>query len=225
MGSLLLIGLGGLGAAAASALAAGGVKRLGLADPDRTEISNLHRQVLYRGADVGRMKVESARERLLERSPGLEVEIFPRALQRPEEIAEAAAGYAAVVDCSDNFATRFAANDAAFLCGKPLVHGAATGFRGQLMTIVPGESACLRCLFGGPPEEEGATCREAGVLGTLPAQVGVLMALEALKLLNGEGGTLTDRMLTIDLARGVRREVPLRRNSHCSACFPSGAAE
>lgn len=219
---ILLLGVGGLGSATALALAVAGVNRLGLVDDDVVALSNVHRQILFRTSDIGQSKVALARRQLGILHPTCQVEQIPRRLETSEEIAAVAAGYAVVVDGSDNFATRFAANDAAVSHSFPLVHGAATGMRGQLCVIPAGGQPCLRCLFGGPPTRLGATCRSEGVLGPLVGEVGWLMAMEAVKLLCGIGQPLRGRLLTIDLVAAKRRVIPLTANPHCTVC--SGSA-
>ncbi|MBF0127134.1 MAG: HesA/MoeB/ThiF family protein [Magnetococcales bacterium] len=212
---VLLIGAGGLGCAAALALTMGGIPRLGLADPDGVSLSNLHRQILYRSADIGTAKVRCAARRLEELAPGLRVDLHPRRLDTVEAIAGIARGYAVTIDASDNFITRFAANDAAIREGFTLVHGAAIGFVGQLMTITPGACACLRCLFTAPPATDGPTCQNEGVLGPLVGEVGWLMAMEAIKVLRGVGHPLRNRMLTLDLLTGKRRAIQVPLNPRC----------
>lgn len=216
---VLLIGAGGLGSAVARALGESGLElRLGLADPDRVSLSNLHRQGLYREKDIGAEKVEIARRVLHHRHPQLRVTPLFTRLEAVDAIGAAAGDYDLVVDGSDNFPTRFAANDAAVRYGFPLIHGAATGLRGQVMTIVPGQGACLRCLFGGPPHEDAPTCQQAGILPPLAAEVGWLMAMEAVKWITRQGQLLVNRLLTLDLTTGQRRQVPLRRHPHCPVC-------
>ncbi|MEO5364456.1 MAG: HesA/MoeB/ThiF family protein, partial [Magnetococcus sp. DMHC-8] len=202
----------------AMALAAAGVGRLGLADDDQVALSNLHRQILYGTADIGQGKAGQAGLRIRERYPACHVEPIPRRLTDRDAIGAVASEYAVVVDGSDNFATRFAANDAAVWYRFPLVHGAATGVRGQLCTIASGGRPCLRCLFGGPPPREGATCRTEGVFGPLVGEVGWLMALEVVKLLQGAGRPLLGRLLTIDVWSARRRIVPWATDPHCPAC-------
>ncbi|MEO5333986.1 MAG: HesA/MoeB/ThiF family protein [Magnetococcus sp. YQC-5] len=211
---VLLIGAGGLGCAVALALTLGTLSRLGVVDSDQVSLSNLHRQILYRVDDIGRDKVTQVAESMRALSPQMEVNCHVRRLDSVEAIAELARGYAVIIDASDNFTTRFAANDAAIQTGITLVHGAAIGFRGQLMTIVPGSDACLRCLFGAPPVEEGPTCQNQGVFGPLVGEVGWLMALEAIKLIRG-GHPLRNRMLTLDALSGKRRIVPVPPNPQC----------
>lgn len=217
---ILLLGAGALGCGAAMGLAAAGPPHptLRVADGDRVELSNLQRQVLYRMPDLGQPKVRGVGHRLPEWGAHTRVEPLERRLESPDQIVAALSGCRVMLDGSDNFATRFAANDAALATGLPLVHGAATGQRGQVMTILPGRSACLRCLFQGPPEEAGPTCRQAGVVGPGAGLVGWLMALEAVKLLTGIGTPLTDGVLTLDFATGRQRLVPLPRQRGCPGC-------
>ncbi|MBF0590386.1 MAG: HesA/MoeB/ThiF family protein [Magnetococcales bacterium] len=214
----LLIGAGGLGSSAAWALAAAGVSRLGVVDDDRVSLSNLHRQVIYTVEDVGCLKVEALARRLADQGFSGVVELYRQRLESPEEMANLARGYGVVVDGSDNFSTRFAANDAALASGRPLVHGAAIGLRGQVMTIQPGISACLRCLFHGPPDGDERSCSDDGVLGPIVAEVGGWMALEAMKLLRDVGVPLLNRILTIDMGRSHRRLVSVPRQAGCPGC-------
>ncbi|MBF0370083.1 MAG: HesA/MoeB/ThiF family protein [Magnetococcales bacterium] len=213
-----MIGAGGLGSAAALALAAAGVERLGLADADTVALSNLQRQVLYQKADIGLSKVAQSQHHLSQRQPGLTIRTHPIRLEGVAGISEVAEGYRVIIDGSDNFATRFAANDAALALNRPLVHGAVVRFQGQVMSVVPGSSPCLRCLFGAPPPVAGGSCVDEGVLGPMAGELGWLMAMEAVKLLRGEGKPLLGRLLTIDGLRGIRREVPFRKHPRCPAC-------
>jgi adenylyltransferase/sulfurtransferase len=216
--SVLVVGVGALGCAAADALAAAGVSRISLVDPDRVERSNLHRQLLHRTSDLGRPKVESAAERLGARYPRLAITTAAVRL----DAANAAAlmrDQACVIDATDGIATKFLVNDLAVGHGVPLVHGGIVRFQGQLLTILPGESACYRCLFGAPPEDGSVpSCQEAGVLGSLAGTIGTLQAAEAIRLLTGTGALLTDRLLTYDALAGRWRHVRLRRNPSCPAC-------
>jgi molybdopterin/thiamine biosynthesis adenylyltransferase len=217
-GSVLVVGAGALGCAAAEALAAAGIGRLGLIDPDRVERSNLHRQLLHRAADLGRFKVESARDRLRARYPALRIDAAPVRLD-----ADNAAAFfttrRCVVDATDGIATKFLLNDLAVALGVPLVHGGILRFQGQLMTIVPAVSACYRCLFTAPPDEGTVpSCQEAGVLGSLAGTIGTLQAAEAIRLVTGHGVVLRDRLLTYDALAGRFRHVRVRRNPACAAC-------
>jgi len=216
-GKVLIIGVGGLGAPAAIALARAGVGTLGLVDPDVVEISNLHRQPLYDTADVGRAKVDVAAARLQALVPDLAAET------RRERVG---AGHAAllgrfdvVLDGTDTIAAKFAVNDAAVAAGVPLVHAGVLGFRAQLTTIVPGRTACYRCVFEEePPPGDVPSCQEAGVLGPVTALAGALQAAEAIRLLTGEVPAFAGRLLAVDVHAGTSRIVPLAVNVRCPAC-------
>lgn len=217
---VLLIGAGGLGCAAALALAQAGVDRLTIADPDCIALSNLHRQILYQTRETGLGKASQAALRLGQVAGSLRVTPVCQRLDTPEAIGALGRTHAVTLDASDNFTTRFAANDAAIRERFPLIHGAAIGWMGQLMTIDPGRSACLRCLFGGPPEAEGATCQNQGVSGPLVGETGWLMALETVKLLGKIGQPLWNRLLTIHALTGQRRAVPFRPDPRCPCHHP-----
>lgn len=219
--SVLVIGVGALGCAAADALAGAGIGRLGLVDFDRVERSNLHRQLLHRTADLGRPKVESARAALVARHPALAVSAAAVRFDA-EHAAALVDGQACVVDATDGIATKFLINDLVVGLGKPLVHAGIVRFQGQLMTILPGVSACYRCLFGAPPPDGSVpSCQEAGVLGSLAGTVGTLQAAEAIRLVTGTGTLLTDRLLTYDALTTRFRHVRLRRNPTCPTCRSS----
>lgn len=195
MADALLIGAGGLGVAVARGLVAAGIKDLIVVDADKVALSNLHRQVLYGTDDLNQPKAErlaAALKPLAVDPDGVVIRPWNRRLEGVRQIARAARLARVLVDGSDNFATRFAANDAALITGRPLVHGAAIGLRGQVMTILPGRSACLRCLFGEPPDEEGANCAAEGVLGPVVGEVGWLMALHTMQLLEQMTQDLSD---------------------------------
>jgi molybdopterin/thiamine biosynthesis adenylyltransferase len=214
----LVVGVGGLGSPAALALARAGIGELGLVDPDVVEISNLHRQLLYEEGDIGRAKVEVAAERLRTVASALRIttwqERFPDG-----DAAAALAGYDVVLDGTDTIAAKFAVNDAAVAAGVPLVHAGVLGFRGQLMTVLPGETACYRCVFEEPPAPgEVPSCEEAGILGPTAALAGALAAAEAVRLITGERAGYAGRLLVIDAFGGHHRSVPLGRRPHCRTC-------
>ncbi len=216
-GPVLVVGVGALGCAAAEALAGAGVARIRLVDPDRVERSNLHRQLLHRTADLGRLKVVSATERLRARFPDAAVEAA--ALRVDGDATALFAAHACVIDATDGMEAKFTLNDVAVRAGVPLVHAGITRFVGQLLTIVPGRSACLRCLFTTPPAEgEVASCREAGILGSLAGTIGLLQAAEAVRIVTGAGGLLEGRLLTHDALACRWREVRVRPNRGCTAC-------
>jgi molybdopterin/thiamine biosynthesis adenylyltransferase len=215
---ILIVGVGGLGAPAAAALADAGVGTLGLVDPDVVETSNLHRQPLYDDAAVGRLKVEVAAARLHALRPDLEIETHRL---RVETDASLLARFDVVVDGTDSIASKFALNDLAVAARRPLVHAGVVGLRAQLLTVLPGRAACYRCVFEAPPPpEELVSCTEAGVLGPLPAFVGALQAAEAVRLATGAAPLFADRLLTVDALSGTWRSVPLARRLSCAACGP-----
>jgi molybdopterin-synthase adenylyltransferase len=217
-GRVLIIGAGGLGSPAAQYLAAAGVGRIGVADGDRVELSNLQRQVIHGTSDLGRPKALSARDRMLEINPGVEVECFAEWLT-PENIGAVVARYDFVLDATDNFEAKFLINDACLAAGVSYSHGGILKFQGQTMTVRPRESTCYRCIFPDPPEPDVAlSCSKAGVIGVLPGVIGAIQATEAVKFLLGIGELLTSRLLTYDLLTMRFREVALGRNPDCPAC-------
>ena len=217
--SVFIIGAGGLGSPAAMYLAAAGVGRIGIADADAVDLSNLQRQILHSEADLDRPKVASAAETLSGINSEVEIVTFEGKVTE-ENIAELIADYDIVLDCTDNFASKFAINDGCVKARKPFVHAGIAGFTGQLMTVIPGETTCYRCIFEEPPEEgEGLTCSEAGVLGAVAGTIGTLQALEAIKYLTGAGELLTGKMLTFDGLTMKFRTVPFpNRRKGCEAC-------
>ncbi|HXG52344.1 MAG TPA: HesA/MoeB/ThiF family protein [candidate division Zixibacteria bacterium] len=216
---VLVVGAGGLGSPAALYLAAAGIGGLGLVDSDRVELSNLQRQILHSTADIGRPKVESARERLRQLNPEVAVETYPLRLEA-DNAAEIFAGYDFIVDGSDNFATKFLVNDQAVALGKPFSHAGIVRLQGQTMTVIPGKSACYRCVFREPPPPaEIPGCQQAGILGAVAGTIGSIQAAEAIKVLAGiEEGLLTDRLLTFDARAMKFHAVEVRRDQSCSAC-------
>jgi adenylyltransferase/sulfurtransferase len=214
-GSVLLIGAGGLGCGAALGLAAGGLGRLGVVDDDRVDESNLHRQVLH--DEPGAPKAASLARTLARRYPGTTV-IAHEERFTPANAARLLAGHDVLVDGSDNLATKFLANDAAVLAGKPLVHAAAVGTGGQLLTVPAGGRPCYRCLFEELPAEEAQSCAEAGVLGPVPGVLGALQAAEALRLLRGETPACAGRLIRYDSSALSVRSVRFRPNRLCRVC-------
>lgn len=214
---VLVVGAGGLGAPAAAALAAAGVGTLGLIDPDRVDASNLPRQTLYDDADVGLPKVEVAAARLAERTPGLRTHTLFRRFTAAD--VAIAAAWDAIVDGTDTIAAKFAVNDAAVAAGRPLVHAGVIGWRAQLTTILPGETACYRCVFEDePPAGDVPSCSEAGVVNATTALVAAFQAAEATRILSGARPALAGRLLAIDLSTGLHRTIPLARRPGCPAC-------
>lgn len=215
---VLLVGAGGLGSAAALYLAAAGVGRLGIADGDRVELSNLQRQVLYRTVDVGRPKAEAARRVLSALNPECEVVAYPLevgAAHARELVAE----YEVVVDAVDNLAARYAVNDACVEAGRPLVEAAVRGTGGYVTVFPAGGRPCYRCLF---PESPARPDEPSGVLNAAAGLLGTLEAAEALKLLLGAGSTLVGQLLCVDLWINDFRLLPVAAAPGCPVCGPDG---
>ena len=218
---VLLVGAGGLGSPAALYLAAAGIGSLGIADADAVDLSNLQRQVLHGTSDIGRPKVESARDRLSDLNPRVELVLHPERLDSSNAL-EVIEPYDIVLDGSDNFPTRYLVNDACALVGRPYVYGSILRFEGQVSLFDAASGPCYRCLFRDPPPVELVPgCAEAGVLGVLPGIIGSLMALETIKLATGAGETLLGRMLLFDALRVRFREVTVRKDPECPVCGDS----
>ena len=222
---VLLIGAGGLGSPAAYYLAAAGVGTLGIVDHDTVDRSNLQRQILHTDARVGLSKVESARHTLKALNPSVEVIGFEERLSSAS-IERIFDGFDLVVDGSDNFATRYLVNDACVKLELPNVHGAVFRFEGQMSVFWPGgphDGPCYRCLYPEPPPPDQApSCAEGGVLGVLPGTIGMLQALEALKILLGIGRPLVGRLLCFDGLAGEFRELGIRLDPVCRYCATGG---
>jgi len=217
-GKVLLIGAGGLGAPIALYLAAAGVGTIGIADADTVDLGNLQRQVIHFTSDIGKPKVDSAREKMEAINPDVKVRTY-REWVSAANIMDMISDYDFVIDGTDNFAAKFLINDACVLAGKPYSHGGILQFDGQTMTVRPGESACYRCIFPEPPPKDGIpTCSQAGVIGVLPGVLGTIQATEAIKFLLGKGDLLTNRLLTYSALRMKFREIPLKRNPACPVC-------
>ncbi len=216
---VLCLGAGGLGSPAALYLAAAGVGTIGLVDNDRVALSNLHRQLLHGTGDVGRAKTESARERLREVNPQIEVRLHPCRFEsgNAEVILR---DYDLIVDGTDNFSTRYLSNDVAVFAGKPNVYGSIFRFDGQTTVFAPHLGGpCYRCLFPEPPPPGAVpSCAEAGVLGILPGIVGTMQATEALKLILGIGEPLIGRLVHFDALKMKFREFNLKRDPECPVC-------
>ena len=215
---VLLIGAGGLGSPAALYLAAAGVGTLGLVDFDAVDVSNLQRQVLHGTSDVGRSKLDSARDRLRDINPLVHVEGFPVRLNA-ENAREIAEGFDLILDGTDNFATRYLVNDLCVLLGVPNVYGSIFRFDGQASVFATAEGPCYRCLYREPPPAGLVpSCAEGGVLGVLPGLVGTIQATEAIKLITGAGTPLIGRLLLVDALHWRQRTVRVRRDPQCPAC-------
>jgi molybdopterin/thiamine biosynthesis adenylyltransferase len=215
---VLVIGAGGLGCPAVFALCAAGVRRIGVVDDDRVDATNIHRQIFHGVASVGELKVASLARAVAARFPDVVIEAEPIRF----DAASASAlvnRYDVIIDASDNFATKFLANDAAVLARRPLVHGAAVGTGGQLLTVQAGGCPCFRCLFEDiPPAGVGASCAEAGVLGPVPGVIGALQGAEAARLLRGETPRFLGRLFQYDAAPMSIRTVQFKPNALCGVC-------
>jgi sulfur-carrier protein adenylyltransferase/sulfurtransferase len=217
-GSVLCIGAGGLGSPAALYLAAAGVGRLGLVDFDVVDFSNLQRQILHGTPDVGRTKLESARDRLTALNPEIQVVTHETPLTSKNAL-ELFAGYDVILDGTDNFPTRYLVNDACVLLGKPNAYGSIFRFEGQASVFAAKDGPCYRCLYPEPPPPGLVpSCAEGGVLGVLPGVIGTIQATEAIKLIVGIGEPLIGRLMVYDALRMKFRELRLRKDPDCPVC-------
>ena len=215
---ILLIGAGGLGSPLGLYLAAAGVGRLGIVDFDTVDFTNLQRQIIHRTEDVGRLKVESAKERLNAVNPDVQVTTYNVKISR-DNILELIAPYDVVIDGTDNFPTRYLVNDACIFQKKPNVYGSIFRFDGQATVFYPFRGPCYRCLYPEPPPPGMVpSCAEGGVLGVLPGIIGVIQATEAIKLILGRGEPLIGRLLLYNALKMEFREVGLKRDPACPVC-------
>jgi sulfur-carrier protein adenylyltransferase/sulfurtransferase len=220
--SVLCIGAGGLGSPIAMYLAAAGVGKLGIVDFDSVDFSNLQRQILHGTPDVGRPKTQSAQETIHRLNPGVQVVLHDTRLTS-ENALEVIRPYDLVVDGTDNFPTRYLANDACVLLKKPNVYGSIFRFDGQASVFAPHLGApCYRCLYSEPPPPGAVpSCAEGGVLGVLPGIIGLIQATETLKLILGKGTSLLNRLLLFNALDMQFRELKLRRDPQCPLCGES----
>jgi molybdopterin/thiamine biosynthesis adenylyltransferase/rhodanese-related sulfurtransferase len=215
---VLCIGAGGLGSPLALYLAAAGVGKLGIVDFDVVDFTNLQRQVIHDTNDVGRPKLASARDTIVDINPNVEVVGYETRLTS-ENALEIFKDYDVVADGTDNFPTRYLVNDACILLGKPNVYGSIFRFEGQASVFYAKEGPCYRCLYPEPPPPGLVpSCAEGGVLGVLPGIIGSIQALETIKLIIGRGQTLIGRLLLFDALNLKFRELKLRKNPECPAC-------
>ena len=216
---VIIIGAGGLGAPAAMYLAAAGVGTIGIADCDSVELSNLQRQIIHTTDDVGKPKVQSAAETVKALNPDVTVRTYHEYVSS-KNIAEMIADYDFIIDGADNFPTKFLINDACVLGRKPFCHAGILRFEGQLMTYVPEQGPCYRCIFGAPPPRDAVpSCREAGVIGAMAGVIGSMQALEAVKYITGQGELLTGSMLIFDGLKMEWRKVRLpQKVEACPVC-------
>ncbi len=216
--SVLLIGTGGLGSPVGMYLAAAGVGKIGLVDYDVVDESNLHRQVIHGSSSVGQLKVESAKARMLDINPAIEVVTYNEPFTS-ENAMDIARPYDILIDGTDNFPTRYLTNDVSVLLGKPNVYGSIFRFEGQASVFYAKEGPCYRCLFPEPPPPGLVpSCAEGGVLGILPGTIGTIQATEAIKLILGIGDSLVGRLVLYDALSMTIEEVKLRKNPKCAIC-------
>ena len=216
---VLCIGAGGLGSPAALYLAAAGVGKIGIVDLDDVDLSNLQRQILHGTKDVGRKKLDSARDRLRDINPHIDITLHHCRLSAANA-ADVTADYEIIVDGSDNFPTRYLSNDVCVFARKPNIYGAVFRFDGQSTVFAPHLGGpCYRCLFPDPPPPDSVpNCAQAGVLGVLPGIIGMIQAIEAIKLLLGAGDPLIGRLLHFDALKMKFREFNVRRDPQCPVC-------
>ena len=216
--SVLIIGAGGLGAPAALYLAAAGVGTIGIVDADEVDLSNLQRQVIHTTNDVGKAKVKSAAETMEAINPDVTVKTY-RIFVDSTNIMDLIKDYDFIIDGTDNFPAKFLINDACVMAGKPFSHAGIIRFKGQLMTYVPGEGPCYRCVFKNPPPKDAVpTCKQAGVIGAMGGVIGSLQAMEAIKYIIGKGELLTGKLLTYDALKMEFHTIKLPKDHHCAVC-------
>jgi adenylyltransferase/sulfurtransferase len=215
---VLLIGAGGLGSPLGLYLAAAGVGRIGLVDFDVVDFSNLQRQILHGTADVGRPKLQSAKDRILAVNPETQIDLYETRLTSANAL-KILEPYDLIIDGTDNFPTRYLVNDACVLLKKTNIYGSIFRFDGQASVFAPGQGPCYRCLYPEPPPPgEVPSCAEGGVLGILPGLIGCIQATEAVKLILGKGSPLIGRLLLYDALQMSFQEFKVRRNPKCPVC-------
>jgi len=218
--SALIVGTGGLGSPVSLYLAAAGVGRIGLVDYDVVDSTNLQRQVIHGTAGIGSLKVESARKRMLDLNPGIQVDVFNEPFTSENAIG-IAHDYDVIIDGTDNFPTRYLTNDLCVLLGKPNIYGSIYRFDGQASVFHAKVGPCYRCLFPQPPPPGLVpSCAEGGVLGVLPGTIGTIQATEAIKVLLGIGSSLVGRLLLYNALDMTFEFVKLKKNPHCKVCGP-----
>ena len=209
---VFIAGAGGLGSPIAIYLSAAGVGLIKIADHDRVELSNLNRQILHWEEDIGKKKIDSAMDKLSKLNPSIKLEITNETINE-KNVSQMVDGFDAIVDAMDNFPTRYILNKAAIEKDIPFFHGAVNGFEGRVMTIIPGKTPCLRCMYHGTPPAE-----KFPVIGVTPAIIGSIQATEVIKYLVGMGDLLTDRLLIYDGMRMIFKEFKIRKNPECDHC-------
>ena len=215
---VLVIGAGGLGSPSALYLAAAGIGTIGCIDPDTVDRSNLQRQILHHTPDIGQAKVQSAKEKIGLLNPDVTVNTYQDRLNARNAL-DYIKPYDVVIDGVDNFPAKFLINDACYFANTPLIHGGILRFEGRVFSILPGQSACYRCIFNQPPPSGLVpSCQEAGIIGVVAGIIGTIQATEVLKLILGIGDPLTDRILDFDARKTAFREIRTKRNPKCALC-------
>ncbi len=209
---VFIAGAGGLGSPASIYLAAAGVGHIKIADHDTIEASNLNRQILHWKEDLGRRKADSAMDKLCRMNPDIKLEITHETIDE-KNVSRMVDGFDAIVDAMDNFKTRYILNKATVDQNIPFFHGAVRGFEGRAMTIIPGKTACLRCMYHGTPPEE-----KSPVIGVTPAIIACIQATEVIKYLIGTGDLLSGRLLIYEGIGMIFREFKVRKNPECDHC-------
>ncbi len=215
---VLIVGVGGLGSPAGLYLAAAGIGTIGIVDADKVELANLHRQIIHHTNDLGLEKVKSAEAKMQAINPDVTVRTYQQ-LTKADNIREIIGEYDFVIDATDNFAAKFLINDACYFEKIPFSHAGVLKYDGQLMTVLPGETTCYRCIFNAPPPaDEVPPSSQSGLLGVLPGVIGTLQATEAIKYLLRIGEMLTNTLLTYNALTMEFRKVHLNRNPDCPLC-------
>ncbi|MFC1454111.1 ThiF family adenylyltransferase [Verrucomicrobiota bacterium] len=211
---VLIVGAGGLGSPGAYYLAAAGISTLGLMDPDVVELSNLQRQILYFTSDLGQPKISSAIQKLKMLNPGIRVQAYPTKLTS-KNARTILCDFDFIIDATDNFSSKIVIANTCHALIKPYSHAGILRFSGQTMTVLPGQTACYRCIFDSPPKDSPSP---QGPLGAVPGVIGSIQAIEAIKYLLKLGNLLTNRLLIFDALKMRFREVLLKKNPRCRLC-------
>jgi len=216
---ILVIGAGGLGSPALMYLASAGVGTIGIADNDCVDLSNLQRQIIHSDSDIGIPKVQSAKNTINAMNPDIKVNTYYMTVDE-SNITDLIKDYDFILDCTDNFQTKFLINDSCVILEKPFTHAGILRFEGQLMTYIPGKGSCYRCIFGNPPPSGTVpTVKQVGVIGAVCGTIGTLQAMEAIKYILGTGDLLSGYMLTFNALKMEFRKIKLpRKNNNCCVC-------
>lgn len=221
-GKVLIIGAGGLGSPVSMYLAAAGVGTLGIVDADCVDLSNLQRQIIHNTQDIGKAKVQSAKETLTYMNPDITINTYHK-MVTADNILDLIADYDFIIDATDNFAAKFLINDTCVLAKKPFSHAGVLRFNGQVMTYVPEKGPCYRCIFKNPPPEGAVPdCKSVGLIGIVPGIIGSIQAMEAVKYFTGAGDLLIGKLLTFDALKMQFRTIKLpKTDGTCEVCGTS----